>query len=118
MITEDAIVDHARTIDALRDVSPKSIVLILRHGWLPENDLFYFVDMELCSYNLEQYIQTGNTDLMHCIAPGEEALNFRKRLTNTLLIALQIVKGLVAIHASNKVHKDLKPSNGNFFFVF
>ena len=33
----------------------KNIIAVLRHGKLP-NSHYYFFDMELCEFNLEQYI--------------------------------------------------------------
>ena len=71
---------------------------------------FYYIDMELCDGNLENYIQgtefpqTRNPRL-HCFADE------RRSIRVTLDILEQIANGLKFIHAQGPVHRDLKPRN-------
>src|SRR5271169_5066375 len=39
----------------------KHVVEVRRHGWLPHNPSYYYVDMEYCPQNLEYWIHGSGT---------------------------------------------------------
>ena len=74
-----------------------NIVAVFRHGEFSNNALYYF-DMELCAANLEQH----------------RLLNEATLTTIEIChILRQIAGGVAFIHDCGKVHRDLKPRNGN-----
>lgn len=90
----------------------KKIVPVLRCGKLPGTS-FFFVDMERCDLNLENYLKqkwTSNTWErtlnVVILGPSEEVTAIRN-------IMKDITKGVAFIHSQEEVHRDLKPRNGN-----
>lgn len=66
---------------------------------------YAIIDMDLCDWNLDQYIQGMWTfGLLHTSQELRDA-----QLWN---IVRQISKGLAYIHSRNQVHRDMKPPNG------
>jgi len=76
-----------------------NMVAILRHGEVLDSALYY-IDMELCDGNLEDYIEERRFS-------GPSPLDI-KEFWN---IMTQITCGLVHIHKAHLVHRDLKPRN-------
>jgi serine/threonine protein kinase len=95
----------------------KNIVEVLRLGDL-FNSPYYFIDMELCDFNLEDYIYRDldlpiqtSTPRFVTSAPSEaEALPIWK-------IMMEITSGVEFIHSKDEIHRDLKPSNSTFRYV-
>lgn len=56
-VTADDIANEARALNRLcaGNQNP-NLVFVIEHNWLPNTSLYY-VDMELCSYDLGQYIK-------------------------------------------------------------
>ena len=97
----------------------KNIVALLRHGWFPGN-VYYYIDMELCSFNLDDFIRGGLTDSDDIKRLLGKALDSwiisqesKAQLKFETLISImsQISCGMEFIHNCNAVHRDLKPSN-------
>jgi serine/threonine protein kinase len=98
----------------------ENIVDILRHGRL--ND-WYFIDMELCEFDLYEYIAHHHTDT---ISPAVAAIDTTSTLTvivnkdcsaivriqNMWTIGGHIASGLKFMHTYKVVHRDMKPRNG------
>jgi serine/threonine protein kinase len=82
-----------------RDANP-NLVEVFRHGEIP-NSVLYYIDMELCNGNLEEYILEHDPSGTNPITIGE-----------VWHIMVQISNGLVFIHDQREVHRDLKPQNG------
>ena len=79
------------------------------HGWLKDN-YCYYIDMELCDFNLFQYIRDEEA-----VSFRQTNLNYAKRSPSDILdIAAQLLSGVVFIHQRGKVHRDLTPKNSNF----
>jgi serine/threonine protein kinase len=76
--------------------SPDLIEIIACHQF----GLFRFIDMELCSMDLNDFIA------------GKIPVGIGKFEDNTSRILQQIVSGIEYIHSCNAVHRDLKPRNG------
>lgn len=89
-----------------------NIVNILGHGWM-NIDERYYVDMECCAMNLEEFINGNFIDRL-----GKEYFNPRDDGDGPACLRLwtiirHISSGLGYIHDLREVHRDLKPQNGN-----
>ena len=62
---------------------------------------WYFIDMELCDFNLQQYIY--EPDMLN----GIPTLDMR----TILKIMRDVSRGLAFIHKNKKIHRDIKPQN-------
>lgn len=93
-----------------------NIVVVLKHGWLNLNEN-YFVDMELCAINLEDYIRKdfktvlGLSQYLDPLSATDEVGGWMSCLT-LWGIMRQITSGLEFIHNHRELHRDLKPRNG------
>ena len=91
------------------------MVPVLKHGWLA-NSPYYFVDMMLCSLNLQQYIDGVYSEEMNSLIRIREDLRFLVKENRDFIrmtdIIKQITMGLQYIHKSDVIHRDLKPRNG------
>jgi serine/threonine protein kinase len=95
-----------RELEAIENLSVHTspyLVEAFRNGRLPGPPAWIFIDMELCSLNLETYIHGSSP-----IASSNEVQIESAR------ILWQIASGVEYIHSCNAVHRDLKPENGNF----
>jgi serine/threonine protein kinase len=88
-----------------------NIVEVVRHGWLPRDSSYYFIDMELCSLTLEQYMQGDGANFTHTCG-RTIGLNTFVPLCCLLKIGCDIANGLTYLHGLDAVHRDLKPRNG------
>ena len=92
----------------------KNITTVLEHGWLDEER--YFIDMEACILNLEDYI---SSEVRSVVGPSKY---FDPQCTDVSLGCLSfrgimedITNGLNFIHSHKELHRDLKPRNGKLF---
>jgi len=90
--------------------SHKNIIHIYNHGRLTPSSAFYFIDMELCDFNLDEYIRCSRQ------APGLKLWKREETVDAGMLLIWpimdQILDGLTFIHRNNEVHRDLTPQNG------
>jgi serine/threonine protein kinase len=102
-VTDEDIVNERRAIEKLcMGKSHPNLIHVLQQGRLA-NSSYFFIDMELCDFNLEQYLLDKPI-----------ALFLRNGLGNTeiLDIMTHLASGVEFIHSHGEVHRDLKPRNG------
>jgi serine/threonine protein kinase len=86
---------------------------------------YYFIDMELGAFTLEDYIRSHFTstelgfDWNSLQATTDRSLVQRNcspiaRLENWCTIGAHITSGLKYMHSHRYVHRDLKPANGSY----
>ena len=88
-----------------------NIVQVLAHGQLP-NAPYYFIDMELCDLNLQEYIhQEPSTEPSGSIPYIIRGVASASSLQIWVVMS-QIAAGVEYIHQKGHVHRDIKPANG------
>ena len=90
----------------------------MKYGKLHEPSPSYFVDMELCDINLEQYIyRKQEWNALRILSPDSKYFTIESnsilKFMEILAIGEQIVSGIAHIHDVEEVHRDLKPTNGD-----
>ncbi|CAN7940894.1 unnamed protein product [Ixodes hexagonus] len=89
--------------------SPHSVVTAREHAFQLLNALasVLFIQMELCSGNLADWLASRNLRLQKEAASGNCSVNTEE----VLAIFKQILKGVQYIHSQGLIHRDLKPQN-------
>jgi serine/threonine protein kinase len=105
--------NEIRAIDKLyRDGPNDNLVEISHHGWLPSLS-YYYIDMEFCELNLDEYIEGKTPSGFLLENPRVLGAPFLERGTWCIWdIMQQISCGVQFIHSCQEVHRDLKPRNG------
>ena len=88
-----------RAIVKLCHGSHRNIVTVLEHGWLA-NSTYYYIDMQLCDLNLEQYLYGTSSAPADSNNVPEES-----RLTTAWDILSQITNGIHHIHKRKVIHR-------------
>jgi serine/threonine protein kinase len=111
--SEEDVHNEIRNINQLAGAAHENIVAVIKHGYLQRS--YYFIDMELCDYNLADYMQEQRTRLnvSHYDDTDSQLICARDGFN----IAMQICAGLEYIHARHAVHRDLKPRNGSLSYL-
>ena len=110
---ENEIKNEVRVIDKLSaNGGHDNIVTVLNHGWL--NDNRYFFDMELCIFNLEDYILSCPKEILGSpIYFDPSSMDDDLGCLSLWGIIKQISSGINYIHSHHEIHRDLKPRNSN-----
>lgn len=116
-IREADIANEARAIDKLCKSSHPNIVSVLKHGRFSPYSVTYFIDMELCDLNLEEYLQGTKLDIRGLI-DWQTAAQEGQRSYLILAIMQQLLGALKFIHDHDEVHRDLAPQNSNSRCIF
>lgn len=103
-------------IGAIERLSSKgkhnNIVVILGYGRIPG---FYYIDMEVCDGNLEDYIKGIRPSTFEAaLNPLFSHMGIDRVGKDATVwdVMEQITSGICFIHACGEVHRDLKPRNG------
>jgi serine/threonine protein kinase len=89
----------------------ENIIKVFGYGEL-RNSTYHFIDMELCDFDLKEYIDSRRQIETH--PRVQEALGAHSELHSFGVwnIMRQIANGVAFIHSHREVHRDLKPHNG------
>ena len=114
--------DIENEVDAIKQMCTTrhgNIVQILRHDWFKSGEI-YFIDMELCTLSLHDYIYHTQEYSQHATALSNDHHAFvfedsspHLKLINIWTIIGHVAHGLEFIHERHYVHRDLKPLNSN-----
>lgn len=107
--TEEEIKNEVRAVEKLCNGSHPNIVKVFRHGRLRTEHSVYFIDMEWCDMNLDEFIKGVRpvTGLLDWPKAGNQN---QIRYTISEIIK-QILSGLIFIHGHDEVHRDISPQN-------
>jgi serine/threonine protein kinase len=90
------------------------IVTLLNQGQL-SNSSYFYLDMELCDFNLENYIQQQWEQSMQEKIPcftNDDMLGSQLKIAQIWNIMTDLSSGVAFIHLKGEIHRDLKPRNG------
>jgi len=91
----------------------KNLIKVYGWGEFP-NATYHFIDMELCDFNLEEYLLCRVKENDDSRVPPEcRPTEFGA--VQIWDIMRQIAEGVAFIHSYGHVHRDLKPQNGTLF---
>ena len=110
-ITSGDIERETKAIDKLCNGDHPNIIRILAHGDLRPPHVYYYIDMEYCDIDLDQYLRNAKTGIGGLLE-WPLALEQGSGIFLIGVIMQQIVSGLHFIHSNNQVHRDLTPQNG------
>jgi serine/threonine protein kinase len=94
----------------------RNIVQVIHHGCF-HSDFVYFIDMELCSLTLQDYINKTATfvqqspNLLNYPTFVIDNCSIHLQILNVWTIINHIARGLEFIHGEHYAHRDLKPAN-------
>jgi serine/threonine protein kinase len=116
-ITEADIEKEIAVIVKVCMAEHQNIVQVIQHDWF-ESSSGYFIDMELCSLTLHDYIHNRapfiekNPDLAnHGPIFVSDDCSAHLKLLNIWSIINHIAQGLEFIHQEHYTHRDIKPLN-------
>jgi serine/threonine protein kinase len=108
--------NEVRAIEKLCKHGHENLIRVFNHGLLKLNHSIYFIDMELCELNLDEYLHNTITGV-----PGLPSWEFgiSNGHASFLIFAIvqQIIRAIVFIHDQGEAHRDLAPQNSSFLRV-
>jgi len=111
-VSEEDILNEARAINKLCQGSHENIVTVFNHGRFNATFPLYFIDMELCDINLEEYLLGTKSGIRGLVDRGTACKEGRHQFL-ILAIMQQLISGLSFIHSHDEVHRDMVLQNGN-----
>ena len=118
-ISDEDIEKEVDVIVQICTTGHQNIVQVLRHEWFKSGSIYY-IDMELCTLNLHDYIYRTEEYSRHASVLSndltfvvEDSWTYLK-LINIWTIMDHVAQGLQFIHEKNYIHRDLKPMNSKF----
>lgn len=90
----------------------KNLIRVLRQGFLPDRS-FYYIDMCLYDYNLEEFInKTGRALEYLGWSDANECQRCRLSVAQILDLFPQIAQGVQFLHQNGIIYQNLTPRNG------
>jgi serine/threonine protein kinase len=111
---QDTMKNEERVLEKFqRDGGHENIVTVLGYGWLDESKARFFVDLEACILNLDDFIK-GNVKSVVNTSNYFNPLVEEKSLRCLSFwgIMKDISCGLSYMHSLHELHRDMKPRNG------
>jgi serine/threonine protein kinase len=87
------------------------LVTVYKYGKFRDSP-YYFIDMELCDMNLDEYIYDKPTPFGKRAFPLERTVD----INYIWRIMRDVTHGVVFVHDYMEVHRDLKPQNSTIPF--
>lgn len=113
--------NEARVLEKFRKSGGhENIVTVLDYGWLEKDKERFFVDLEACLLNLDDYIKGNFKDILGLPKYLDPLLNKRNLMCLSFWgIMKDICSGLNYMHSNHELHRDIKPRNSNTpFYAF
>lgn len=110
-VGKEDIENEVRAIIKLCKTMHPNIVQVFNDGPLQPDSAYYCIDMELCEFTLERYTSCENVPHLENWRTVRSNPDFP---ADVVPIIRDIVNGLVFIHSTHEVHRDLSPQNGIF----
>jgi len=101
-VTEEDIENHARVIRKLCFGGHRNIVRVFSEGYVDIAQTTYYLDMELCSSTLYEYIKGVGYWQGKC-----DYMTAERKLCQIFDIMSQLSEALRFIHSHNEVHRDI-----------
>ena len=106
-LSDDEIRNEFRAVEKFGRNINDHLVAVFRHGKLSDSP-YYFIDMELCSMDLNQYIYQFRSD---GDLRFQNSLPVRVDVNDIWKIMRDISDGVAFIHNHTEIHRDIKPTN-------
>src|ERR1700737_2401720 len=107
-VSKEDINNERRAILQLNERKHPHVLEIFGHGFIPDSP-YYYIDMELGNFDLEQYLQ--QKELANMLPVGRSSIvphnaTLQARIHNIWTIIHQIAEGLRYMHSQHLVHRD------------
>src|SRR5277367_1332957 len=106
--------NEARVLEKFRENGGhENIVTVLGYGWLDPRKERFYVDLEPCIMNLDDYVKGNIKSMLGLEKYFDPVLHERSLRCLTFWgIMKDISSGLNFMHSSHELHRDVKPRNG------
>lgn len=92
----------------------ENIITTFGYGRLDRRGMLYYVDMEICLCNLNDFIESGGRSILgidtFLNAHGTDSEDVSKCLSMWRIMN-DISRGVHFLHATHLIHRDIKPRN-------
>jgi serine/threonine protein kinase len=111
-ISQKDVENEVRAVNKLCKSRHPNIVQVFQLGKLKTDGAFYFIDMELCAFTLDKYIQGADVPFLDNWKDINRRVSEGELPTQLYTITDNLLDGLIFIHEHGEVHRDLSPHNG------
>lgn len=108
--------NEVRVLDKFRKNGVhENIVTVLDYGWLDENKERFFVDLEACLLNLDDYIKENVKHILGLTRYFDSQPDKKSLCCLSFWgIVKDVCRGLNYMHSIRELHRDVKPRNSNY----
>jgi len=106
-VNETPLPQEIKVVERLRECEGwphENLIKIFRHCEIQSG--FHGIDMELCDFDMHQYIESPRLSVAH-----EKAMRGKRSPYEIIQVVRQVSGGLEFIHRNKWVHRDIKPLN-------